>query len=93
MFYIVLVLHIHLHVHPFPFPLSQFTSFHHLSSLHATYSLSLSTIFEPHTYAQAVKYPCWQEEMDKEIETLQNNNTWILTELPPDKKPIGCKWV
>jgi len=22
-----------------------------------------------------VKYPCWQKTMDKEIESLQNNNT------------------
>lgn len=76
-----------------PFPLSQFTSFHHLSSPHAAYLLSLSTISEPHAYAQVVKYPSWQEAMDKEIEALQNNNTWILTELPLDKKLVGCKWI
>ena len=21
------------------------------------------------------------------------NNTWVLSDLPPRKKPIGCKWV
>ena len=31
--------------------------------------------------------------MDHEIAALEANNSWTLTSLPPDKKPIGCKWV
>lgn len=31
--------------------------------------------------------------MMAEIETIKENNTWILTELPPGHKPIGLKWV
>ena len=31
--------------------------------------------------------------MDKEIQTLELNNTWTLTPLPPGKIPIGRKWV
>ena len=31
--------------------------------------------------------------MNKELEALENNHTWDLTTLPPDKTPIGCKWV
>ncbi|XP_019190296.1 PREDICTED: uncharacterized protein LOC109184713 [Ipomoea nil] len=31
--------------------------------------------------------------MRAEIQALQDNNTWVLTELPPGKNPIGCKWV
>ncbi|XP_057981105.1 uncharacterized mitochondrial protein AtMg00820-like [Malania oleifera] len=31
--------------------------------------------------------------MRVEIDAFELNNTWILTPLPPDKKPIGCKWV
>ena len=31
--------------------------------------------------------------MATEIVALEANNTWILTSLPPNKKPIGCKWV
>jgi hypothetical protein len=29
--------------------------------------------------------------MAQEIETLEENNTWIVTDLPPGKHPIGCK--
>ena len=31
--------------------------------------------------------------MDKEIQALEATKTWVLTPLPPGKKPIGCKWV
>ena len=31
--------------------------------------------------------------MDAKIATLESNNTWIFTTLPPHKKAMGCKWV
>ena len=31
--------------------------------------------------------------MNKEIEALQDNGTWELTDLPLGKKVIGSKWV
>jgi hypothetical protein len=33
------------------------------------------------------------ETMVEENESLSNNKTWELMELPKGKKPIGCKWV
>nr|GEV08963.1 ribonuclease H-like domain-containing protein [Tanacetum cinerariifolium] len=35
----------------------------------------------------------WIEAINLELEALNINNTCILTELPSDRKPIGCKWV
>lgn len=35
----------------------------------------------------------WKAAMDDEINSLNINNTWELTELTDDRKPIGCKWV
>ena len=31
--------------------------------------------------------------MAKEIEALELNNTWVIADLPPEHKPINCKWV
>lgn len=31
--------------------------------------------------------------MQAELEALNNNSTWVITDLPQGKKPIGCKWV
>ena len=44
-------------------------------------------------FSQAVSNPKWQEAMDAEIVALESNNTWTITPLPPNKHPIGCKWV
>lgn len=31
--------------------------------------------------------------MEVELQALDNNHTWEIVDLPPNKKPIGCKWV
>ncbi|KAJ0852480.1 putative RNA-directed DNA polymerase [Helianthus annuus] len=31
--------------------------------------------------------------MNKEMDALFRNNTWVLADLPHDRKAIGCKWV
>jgi hypothetical protein len=31
--------------------------------------------------------------MDEEYTSLMENQTWILSELPPGKEPVDCKWV
>lgn len=35
----------------------------------------------------------WKKAMDREIASLKENRTWILTELPPGATAIPCKWV
>lgn len=35
----------------------------------------------------------WKKAMDREIASLKENQTWILTDLPPGAKAIPCKWV
>ena len=31
--------------------------------------------------------------MNKEMKSLQKNETWELVDRPPGKKPVGCWWV
>jgi hypothetical protein len=75
------------------YPLSASISYDHLSSAHKHFSLSVTSIPEPQFYHQAVKSAEWREAMQAEIKALQDNNTWVLTSLPPGKQAIGCKWV
>ena len=35
----------------------------------------------------------WKDAMEEEMSSLHKNDTWELTELPKEKKAIGCKLV
>ncbi|WVZ02379.1 hypothetical protein V8G54_023185, partial [Vigna mungo] len=65
----------------------------HLSNNFQSFISSISTITEPHSYAEAVKYDCWKKVMQAELEALTLNNTWTVTSLPPNKHVIGCRWI
>lgn len=76
-----------------PYPLSTTDSLHQLTPYYHSFVLNTSAISEPKTYNAAIKHQCWKDAMNLEIQALQNNNTWTLTDLPPGKVLIGCKWV
>src|SRR5579871_3412867 len=38
-------------------------------------------------------WPKWKEAMENEINRLKMANTWEKRPLPPDRKPIACRWV
>ncbi|GJT85172.1 putative transcription factor interactor and regulator CCHC(Zn) family protein, partial [Tanacetum coccineum] len=48
---------------------------------------------EPKDFFEASQDPKWIEAMNLEMEALNRNGTWVLTELPENRKPIGCKWI
>ncbi|GKD73074.1 zinc finger, CCHC-type containing protein [Tanacetum coccineum] len=35
----------------------------------------------------------WKEEINDEMDSIMDNNTWVLTDLPPRCRPLGCKWI
>ena len=53
---------------------------------------------EPESWTQMQQLPShekekWKKATDGEMMSLSELNTWELTELPPGKHAIGCKWV
>ena len=54
---------------------------------------SISSHSEPKLYEEAVKSAEWRNAMKDEIKALNTNETWCITDLPPGKKSIGCKWL
>ena len=48
------------------------------------------TVSEALNSAEAVKL---KKAMDEEYESLIENETWVLTSLPSDRRAIKCKWV
>lgn len=96
--------HAHLHATPVSsstaqsgkgtrYPLSSFISYKNLSASHKNFASAVSSTIEPTYFSQAVLIPHWREAMDSELKALEQNNTWTITTLPPNKMSIGCKWV
>ncbi|CAA7040477.1 unnamed protein product [Microthlaspi erraticum] len=48
---------------------------------------------EPVLFRDAVIERVWREAMQNEIGALEKSQMWDLTELPPGKQAIRCKWV
>ena len=56
----------------------------------------LCDVTEPTTFGEAVKSPIkqkWIQAMEKEMNSLFENDVYDLVELPPNHKAIGSKWV
>jgi len=48
---------------------------------------------EPRSVDEALGEQCWREAMLSEMESIEANKTWSLSELPAGHKAIGLKWV
>ena len=58
--------------------------------------ISFMTLGEPQTYKEAMTSPealSWKEAINSEVESILQNHTWELVDIPPGSKPIGCKWI
>ncbi|GKB32353.1 zinc finger, CCHC-type containing protein [Tanacetum coccineum] len=64
---------------------------------YAEHSKAYSIEEDPRTYNEAVQSrdaAFWKEAIDDEIGSIMENNTWVLSDLPPPLgvcKPLGCK--
>jgi len=60
------------------------------------FSSNTSNIADPITYRDTQQSPnkiFWDKAMEQEILSLKDNNTWTLSELPPNRKAIKGRWV
>ena len=51
---------------------------------------------EPQTFKEAVNSsdgPLWKEAIKSEIDSILQNHTWELVDLPSRCKPLGYKWI
>ncbi|XP_026429105.1 uncharacterized protein LOC113325087 [Papaver somniferum] len=76
-----------------PYPITNYVSCAKFSANHTRFLAAITTLKEPSSYAEAVRLPCWRVAMSKEINALDKNGTLSITDLPPGKKTIRCKWV
>ncbi|GJU62962.1 zinc finger, CCHC-type containing protein [Tanacetum coccineum] len=48
-------------------------------------------IFDEAMKSQDVSF--WKESINNEMDSIMGNNTWVLADLPPGCRPLGCKWI
>lgn len=48
---------------------------------------------EPASYREATNSKEWKKAMANEVESIEKNKTWVLTDLPEGHKAIDFKWV
>ncbi|GKB07280.1 zinc finger, CCHC-type containing protein [Tanacetum coccineum] len=51
---------------------------------------------DPNTFDEAMKsqdVAFWEEAINDDMDSIMGNNTWVLADLPPGCKPLGCKWI
>ncbi|GJV31700.1 putative RNA-directed DNA polymerase [Tanacetum coccineum] len=68
-------------------------NYSNLSKDNFCFASNLNKSIEPKTYQEAILDDNWINAMNNEMEALNKNHTWIITNLPSNRKPIGCKWV
>lgn len=55
--------------------------------------MCLMAMEEPASFAEVEKQECWQKATREEMAFIQENKTWVLTDLPNGHRPTGLKWV
>ncbi|XP_071713155.1 uncharacterized protein [Rutidosis leptorrhynchoides] len=75
------------------YPLNNYVCYNNLSPTTLSFISTLDKSTEPTSYHEASQHQCWNDAMNDEMEALNQNNTWVLSELPIGRKPIGSKWI
>ncbi|XP_074300694.1 uncharacterized protein LOC141631996 [Silene latifolia] len=76
-----------------PYTLANYINCHNFSIRHRYFLAAITADIEPPSFKVAICDDGWCRAMQEEIDALEHNGTWELTDLPPDKKAIGCCWV
>lgn len=74
-------------------PISRFVSYEGLSPSYHAFVSALDNVQVPYSIQEALKDSEWRKAVREEISALEKNGTWVLSELPAGKKPVGCKWI
>lgn len=76
-----------------PYPLANYISCTRFSERFQAFLAKLSVEEIPRSFAEAMSRPEFRDAMKMEIQALEDNCTWLLTDLPPNKKAIGTQWI
>jgi len=70
------------------YPINSVLHYDHMTQKQLCLINVVSSHIEPKSYEEASQIPEWKKVMQDEINALEENKTWIVTELPPRKTSI-----
>ncbi|KAH9717287.1 retrovirus-related pol polyprotein from transposon RE1 [Citrus sinensis] len=74
-------------------PIENFVSYNSLSPAYRAFITSLDSVQILRTIHEALKHLGWQKAVQDEVTALEKNRTWVITDLPAGKRPVGCRWI
>ncbi|RVX10878.1 Retrovirus-related Pol polyprotein from transposon TNT 1-94 [Vitis vinifera] len=74
-------------------PIGNYVTYEGLSPSYRAFSTSLDDTQVPNTIQEAFKISKWKKAVQDEIDALEKNGTWTITDLPVGKRPMGYKWI
>ncbi|RVW34501.1 Retrovirus-related Pol polyprotein from transposon RE1 [Vitis vinifera] len=74
-------------------PIGNYVTYEGLSPSYRAFATSLDDTQVPNTIQEAFKISEWKKAVQDEIDALEKNGTWTITDLPVGKRPVGCKWI
>ena len=74
-------------------PIAKYVSYDGLSSSYRAFVSSLDNLHVPNNIQEALGHLGWKRAVHEEINALEKNDTWVITDLPAGKRPVGCKWI
>ena len=76
-----------------PYALEFYVDCSRFSESHCHFLSAISSFKEPTSYRQAILDEIWRNSIQDEYVALEENGTWIVVDLPPDKHALSCKWI
>ncbi|RVW29009.1 Retrovirus-related Pol polyprotein from transposon RE1 [Vitis vinifera] len=70
-------------------PICRFISYDGLSPSYQDFVSVLDSVQVPNSIQEALKNPKWRKAVNEEIRALEKNGTWVISDLPHGKKPVG----
>ncbi|KAL4591437.1 hypothetical protein LXL04_004402 [Taraxacum kok-saghyz] len=77
----------------YKFGVERFVNYSNLNPSCLCFVSNLDKTVEPRNFEEASQDQNWVRAMNDEMEALHRNDTWEVTDLPNNRKSIGCKWV
>ncbi|KAJ7942690.1 Retrovirus-related Pol polyprotein from transposon TNT 1-94 [Quillaja saponaria] len=75
------------------YPIGNYISYEKLSAGFKAFTTNLTEATIPATVHEALKDSRWRKAVKEELDALEKNKTWKITQLPTGKKTLGSKWV